>query len=147
VSQPVSARTTSRQDAQRNHHARALLQRTRETQAHAQGAPLQAAARNGPGNARTLRVPSRARQGSTLPQASFPRLGVRQHSLREDALRHASFPRLGIRQPSIRDALIQLPDLEGGTTPFDLKLEGGGYSEKTPVKNDNVFEIDVFMSE
>lgn len=49
--------------------------------------------------------------------------------------------------PSATPSIIQLPDLEGGTTPFDLKLEGGGYSEKTPVKNDNVFEIDVFMSE
>jgi hypothetical protein len=50
--------------------------------------------------------------------------------------------------PSMKTpSIIQLPDLEGGTTPFNLKLEGGGYRENTPVKNDDVFEIDVFMSQ
>jgi hypothetical protein len=42
-----------------------------------------------------------------------------------------------VKTPSI----IQLPELEGGTTPFDLKLEGGGYRENTPVKNDDAINL------
>ena len=36
------------------------------------------------------------------------------------------------------------PLLGGGTTPFDLRLEGGGHMKARAAPNEDEFEIDVF---
>jgi hypothetical protein len=44
-----------------------------------------------------------------------------------------------------KSSVIELPELQGGITPFNLSIEGGGH-EKAPPTNEHVFETDVFIS-
>ena len=53
-----------------------------------------------------------------------------------------------VEAPSVassKSSVIELPDFEGGTTPYDLSLEGGGHGRVKPPQHKDMFEIDVFM--